>query len=144
MNFKERPSNKREVKVAESKPREYRKLISGGLAGFSGVCVVQLLGIGHLDVSLTIAVYAFMIAIPLLVKDLADAQSEEHHGITINLKMRITATVTGITSSMVGISAIFWHFSQWIGMLFILLSFWCAYSHFSYSDSLSEEVSHKD
>lgn len=36
--------------------RDYKKLISGGRAGFSSVCVAQLLSLSTLDISLEIAV----------------------------------------------------------------------------------------
>ena len=133
-----RPADK-VIGKSEQKPRENRRLIIGGLAAFSGACVVQLLGLSQRDISLSVALFSFALSLPLLIRDLLDVQAEEHHEITINLEARLIATITGITGSIFGIGAIFWHFSPWICMVFILSCFWSAQTHLSYVDSLSEE-----
>ncbi len=138
-----RSTSKIIAEKSEQKPRENRKLIVGGLVGFTGVCVVQLLGIGHLDLSLKIAVSLFALSIPILVRDILDVQGEDRHGVSINLNKRLDATTTGITGSIAGIAAIFWHFSPWLCSLFLVSCFWCAWSHSSYLDDLSEEAQHQ-
>lgn len=139
-----RPLRQPQVEEAKPQPREYRKLVSGGLAGFSGVCVVQLIGSNQLDFALQVSLYAFAVAIPLLVKDLLDAQIEERHGIVVDLQSKITAISFGIFTSMIGISGIFWHFSKWIGIVFLASCFLSAISHNKYFDKLSELIKNTD
>ncbi len=131
------------VEKAEKHPREYRKLISGGAAGFAGVSVVQLLGVGHLDPSLTVATGAFAISLPLLVKDLLDAQAEERHEITVNADNQLTITAFGLTLAMIGVGGIFWHFALWLGLLFTAAAFRSAWAYSSYVSSLSDEAKRK-
>lgn len=132
------------VEKAEKHPREYRKLISGGAAGFAGISVVQLLGVGHLDPSLIVAVCAFAVSLPLLVKDLLDAQAEERHEITVNADTQLNITSFGLTAAMLGAGGIFWHFSLLIGLLFVLVSFGAIWAHSSYLSTLSEASKRKD
>lgn len=128
------------IQKSEQKPHENRKLIIGGLTAFSGACVVQLLGLSHLDLSLQIALWLFALSLPLLIRDLLDIQEEDRHGISINLESRLIATTTGILGSVVGVAAIFWHFSQLAFLLFTISFFWCAWTHTSYSEKLREEA----
>ena len=138
------PNRPKVVEKAEKHSREYRKLISGGVAGFAGISVVQLLGVGHLDPSLIVAVSAFAISLPLLVKDLLDAQAEERHEITVNADKQLTITTFGLTLAMIGVGGIFWHFASWLGLLFAVVSFGSAWAHSSYVSALSDESRRKD
>ncbi len=137
---KVRPAPQKVIQKSEQKPRENRKLIIGGLTAFSGACVVQLLGLSHLDLSLQIALWLFALSLPLLVRDLLDVQEENRHGISINLDARLTATTAGILGSVAGVAAIFWHFSLVAFSLFTISAIWCAWTHTSYSEKLREEV----
>lgn len=141
MSFFNRGSTyNRVVEKSEPHPRAYRKLMSGGLAGFSGVCVVQLLGLSNLDLSLKMALCSFGLAIPLLVKDLLDAQAEERHEIMINSASRLDATGYGLVFSLIGIGLVFWHFAWWILLPFAASCLWSLWSHLSYLGDLSKET----
>lgn len=135
-----RPTPKRVVEQAEHHPRQYRRLIAGGLAAFSGVCVVQMLGLSSLDLVLKVSLGCFALATPLLVRELVDLQAEERHEITVDRDSRLNATSTGLTFPLVGVSGLFFHFALWAGLLFTASCFWGLWSHMRYLTALSEEA----
>jgi len=142
--IKKSPMIRNKVEKSSPQVRELRKSVSGGLAGLSVVCVVGLFGVGHLDTPFTIALWAFAVAIPFLVRDVADVRAEEEHGISMGLEKRVQLAIFGVFSAIVGLIAVFCHFSEWIGALFALLCFYCAQSHTVYNDNLYKKTSEKN
>jgi len=124
------------------------EFVNGALSAICILIVVQLLGQESLDIPLTISLYCFAIAIPLLalitffrrispaLKRFALFSMEikipssfennaEFQSWLNNQPIRIPITL-GLASKLfplVGIISFFWHFSGWVAFIFLLSGF---------------------
>src|SRR6266702_6403435 len=90
------------------------------LAGFLAISIVLMQGLlplGFVDISVTVALIAFAIAIPLLATCIFIDRAFE---IPPKAKFYNFSYVTGLLVAPVGIVAAFWHISWYIGVICLL------------------------
>lgn len=107
--------------VSETAGREARWALGGPLA----VCIaatIQLSTMGDLDRSLSVAIVAFAIAIPLLSGALLIISSHTRLGIALEWWARGVIVFAGLVASAVGVGALFSHFGTGPLWIFILCS----------------------
>ncbi len=97
-----------------------------GMAGGSLVVLVQMASLPSLDTALTISTYSLSVALPFLM--LVGIQMDSlllYPDVLINSKFDsgMAAPLIGVMGFMIGIEALFWHFSVSLGVLAVLL--WC-------------------
>src|SRR5437764_149421 len=89
---------------------QFERVLAAALAGLGTVVVTQLLQVASLDAALKIALYCFAISIPMLAAYwfilLGKAGNMSHFGLPEMITM-----VVGLWSGVIGLGAIFWHFS---------------------------------
>jgi hypothetical protein len=97
-----------------------RSVLSGALA-IAFVGVTQLLQVKDLDTPLTVSLYAFVVAMPLIAAALVlvDVVPRRMGNAYI---LEVWAGFAGVQFSFVGMAGIFWHFSWFAGALFIVIS----------------------
>ena len=104
-----------------------------GLLGVDFLMLLQLLSIKPLDISLRFSLYCFAIAIPQLAIIGIFIIKEARPHYSIAPKVRLFCSYAGLIPSLLGILCIFWHFSQFIALLFIISSIF-AYIFWAYLD----------
>jgi hypothetical protein len=107
------------------------RLIMGALLGVASVALIQFLELGPLDIALTLSLYSFATAIPLLSMGLfiiavhsayqALGAERDDELLAPHLFVEIVETV-GIVAAFTGIAAMFWHFSVLAGIVFVASS----------------------
>lgn len=106
-------------KVNEEK-RKRLQLINTSLIGFCAVAITQILTLENLDIFLTISMYCFALSLPFLVARFFQLLEESYHKYTINVWYNSLITVVAMVVPIVGIGAIFLHFSWTISIVFLL------------------------
>lgn len=101
---------------------KFEQIITTALIGISAVAVIQLLQVTALDVPLKVSLYCFAISIPMLALYLLIILSKPNYKLQSDMWADQIAVYTGGFCSVVGIAAIFWHFSVSIGITFIITS----------------------
>ena len=99
---------------------KFEEVITGALIGVSTVIVVQLLQLTAFDVPLKISLYCFAISIPMLTAYLVSVLIKINHTLQVKMWSEGVAVSIGGACSIVGMGAIFWHFSISIGITFIV------------------------
>src|SRR5215813_10434791 len=107
----ERREISRNIKVVE--------VINGALAGIAVVAIVQMLSLQSLDVGLTVSVCCFAVSIPFLASLLLCKIQSERFGFTTNNVAIGRVSDFGKIFSLVGIGALFFHFTVYAGIIFI-------------------------
>lgn len=90
-----------------------------------GACVLAvfaMLGVSELDRALTVSLYCFGIAIPLLTYFLEALVLGYLSGSSEIPTYNLAILVIAAFAFVVGLGAIFWHFSRNAGIMFTLLS----------------------
>jgi hypothetical protein len=101
---------------SESHPREADRLIYAGLLGLAAAGVIQLSDKSDLDIALTIEVWAFAVAIPLLAVGLITDYARRA-GTSIP-SWRDLIGLAGSLAAVVGLGGLFFHFGTTPGVLF--------------------------
>lgn len=83
------------------------------------IAVIQLLSISSLDLLLTIALYLFALGIPLLSAILMINIIDSSFVPPTRTKSRTIITGIGLIASLLGIAALFGHFSAYLSLLFM-------------------------
>jgi len=106
------------------------------LVGLGVVAVVQMLSVERLDLPLTVSIFSFAVSIPCNSANVICMIAKGEHGTTANSRLAtagISAVIRiGVLSSFVGISGLFFHFTKYAGIVFIVFSvlglmLWTAY-----------------
>lgn len=97
-------------------------LIYGGLAGAGLVVVQPFLTSGPLDLSATVCVVAFAIAIPLLAALIVLNWQEQFRRQESSSKSVTLAKSIAQGSAFVGLAAAFWHISMTAGIAFLTVA----------------------
>jgi len=102
-------------------------LITSGLAGVNIIILQSFISGGKLDIPSTISVYALAIAIPMLAHFIVRINTVKSlWSLLDNSKGTLIALIIGILSSLVGLSAAFYHIS-WIACVIFVASSVAAY-----------------
>jgi hypothetical protein len=104
----------------DERSRTLDKVALGALVGVGVLAVFQLLTLNQLDTPLKLALYSFAISIPLLSTYLAvltSATPAIYNSMTSKWSYGLAAFGGGLTG-LVGFTAVFWHFSAKLGVLF--------------------------
>ncbi|MFF0345677.1 hypothetical protein [Kribbella sp. NPDC004875] len=118
-----------EVEDATSDPASQEEwirqsnLVYGGLAAAGLVVVQPFLTTSPLDLSATICVIAFAVAIPLLAALLVLNRQEAFRRRVTRSRLVSVAKAVAQGSAFVGIAAAFWHISIPAGVTFVLVAF---------------------
>jgi hypothetical protein len=99
-----------------------RQLVLGGLIGVEAVAVIQLAALPSLDLPLTVVVYAFAFSLPCLSMAILAQDYESEFDYAATPLYKDLADTLGMIGGVVGIFALFWHFSLMIGVAFIASS----------------------
>ena len=103
------------------------RLIMGALPGVASVALIQFLQLGTLDTALTLSLYSFATAIPVLSMGLfiiaVHSAHQELGGYELRTPLfaEIVETV-GIFAAFAGIAGMFWHLSMLAGIVFVASS----------------------
>ena len=108
----------RTFKVNLEKAKE-DTLVYSGLLGISVIAVVQLLGTSVIDKPLTVSLYAFAVAIPMLAISIYAVAFEASYEYTVIPIYMDIANFGGPLASIIGTAGLFWHFSRLIGITFL-------------------------
>jgi hypothetical protein len=108
-------------------PYKLRKTNDGrflftALLGVSIVAVIQIVGRSEVDRSLFVSLYAFAVAVPFLGVFIWTGDLFVTNKPSLDRWYYNFVGVAGSLASLIGIGAIFWHFSRTIGVIFILCS----------------------
>jgi hypothetical protein len=103
------------------------RLIMGAFLGVSSVALIQFLSFETLDTALTLSLYCFAAAIPILAVGLYMIAVEEHHQRTLPGMahfgiMRNIVELVGLWAAFTGLGGIFWHFDWRAAVLFVATS----------------------
>jgi hypothetical protein len=100
------------------------RIIMGALLGISSVALIQFLQLKKLDASLTLGLYCFAIAIPVLAMGLFVIHVQELYGLEEGHYPLFGDIVEmlGVLAAFAGIGAIFWHFHRLAGGVFVVVS----------------------
>jgi len=128
------------IQLSDKKNLEHDRLLTAGLAGFCAVAVIELLAIEVLDNTLTISMYCFCIALPVLIMHLANISMEFQ--IEYKAVVSFESTIVKIASFIAfgGIITLFWHFSWIIGFLFLVCSISAFFIHIHFYNKLIESI----
>jgi hypothetical protein len=105
-------------------PRVRRNLeaTSGALLGASVVAVLAMLSVSNLDRALSVSLYCFGITIPLLAYFLEALVLGSLAGISEVPTFHIGILLIAVLLFIVGLNAVFWHFSKNAGIMFMFLT----------------------
>jgi hypothetical protein len=99
------------------------EVMSGALVGLGVIAIVQMLSVPSLDVPLKVSLYSFAISIPFLTVAFLCARIETGVDFRSNHPLVSLAFGScvgfGNLSSLAGISALFFHFMNYAGFIFI-------------------------
>ena len=98
------------------------KIMSGGLAGFCGICLTQLLSLSSLDKPLQLAIILNAIAIPFLALNLMTIALQENMVRQANHWWNDLPSIIGLLTGLASVICIFWHFSNAAGILSLMCS----------------------
>jgi len=101
---------------------KFEEIITAALIGISTVAVIQLLGQSLLDKPLIISLYCFAISIPMLAVYSLIILMKPKFKLHRDTWAEMTIVLLGSFGAIVGVGAIFSHFSQSIGISFIVAS----------------------
>jgi len=107
--------------LSETQHRE-DMLIYSGLLGIAVIAVVQLLGAPAIDRSLTVSLYAFAVAVPMLAVSIYGLTVELGYKYAVMPAYMEIAHFGGALAAITGTAGIFWHFSRLIGLTFLSIS----------------------
>lgn len=103
----------------QAQARESLKLGSGALVGLSVIAMVQMLSVNGLDLPLKVSVFSFAISIPLLSAIFLSAIVETSFDYSVDKPFFLKAvSLGGYLASFVGVSALFFHFAIYAGVIF--------------------------
>lgn len=106
--------------TADKESIRFAESVTAALIGVSTVIVVQLLQLTSFDIPLKIALYSFAVSIPMLTAYFVIVWLKTDYAILVDVWSETFAGVVGGGCSIVGLGAIFWHFSMPIGITFIV------------------------
>ena len=96
---------------------------AGALVGLGVIAIVQMLSMQSLDVPLTVSLYSFAVSIPSLSAVFLCMREEIKHRVYpadqgwVNLLV-----IIGGLASSIGIGGLFFHFDNYAGIIFIIVS----------------------
>jgi carbon starvation protein CstA len=103
--------------------RDYgRRLIFGGLIGVSVVAVIELINTTVWDRSLRLALYFFAASIPILAMSIVVDTLKSHFKYSVTPAYMFYANLSGITLTLIGLTALFWHLSSLSAVIFFISS----------------------
>jgi len=94
------------------------RLLFGALLGLGIVVVVQLISLRRLDRSLTLSLYCFAVSIPLLSMRLVNSLMFTYFEYDVSVWYNRISPLIGGFAALLGLNALFWHFSRIAGFLF--------------------------
>jgi hypothetical protein len=98
----------------------WMKLGSGALVGLGVVSVVQMLSLNGLDLPLKVSVFSFAISIPLLSAVFISAVVRSAFEYVTDKPLLLRSiSLVGYLASLTGVSALFFHFALYAGVVFI-------------------------
>jgi len=97
------------------------QIASGGLIGIGVIVVTQLLALGVLDKALKVSLYCFVISIPLLSLYSLNLVVMSHNKYYSLTWYNLFSVGAGMLSALVGVGAVFWHFSRVACLIFAAL-----------------------
>lgn len=110
-------------------------LIFAGLAGFCSFTLVQMISLSSLDTSLTVAMYAFAVALPILLMKTLNLAEIRINKYEVRQPVFITMLeVIGIIATATGAICVFWHFSPLAGVLVIVVGAVSLFANIRYSN----------
>jgi hypothetical protein len=96
----------------------HHKTVTGAILGFDLVAVLQLLTLSALDKRLLVALYCFVISIPLLALHLRILLLHANAEYRLRTWYDPLTTIISLPLSVAGVAAIFFHFSITAGCVF--------------------------
>jgi hypothetical protein len=106
--------------IEQAQARESLKIASGALVGLAVVALVQMLSLNGLDLPLGVSVFSFAISIPLLSAAFISAIVETSFDYSVDKPFLLKAVMlSGYLASLIGVSALFFHFAIYAGVIFI-------------------------
>jgi len=98
------------------------RFIFSGLLGISVVAIIQFLQLSALDTPLTVSLYSFSVAVPLLTLSVFTITVTSHLEYTVVPGYLVMTHTIGTFAAFTGTVCIFWHFSRIAGIVFLLMS----------------------
>jgi hypothetical protein len=86
------------------------KLTFGAFLGIASLAVIQFLQLRTLDAALTVSLYCFAVAIPVLAMGMFIIAVQELYEVTIYPVWADWVETLGVALAFVGLGGIFWHF----------------------------------
>lgn len=107
-----------------------RQLVAAGSLGVCLVFIVGMLALPRLDTPLLVALYAFVVAMPLLVVEYIAASYKvgaEPRDVYMRLFLKLSAagavlSAPGMVATAVGIVAVVWHLNEIVGGVLLITS----------------------
>jgi hypothetical protein len=105
--------------------RRQVEVICGALVGLGVIAIVQMLSLNSLDIPLKISVCSFAVSIPSLTVVLLCEWTEiridfRSHAPWVSFAVGLLAWI-GYISSLAGVSALFFHFMNYAGIIFLVM-----------------------
>lgn len=110
-----------EAQEIKERLKLFLTLVLSGLAGINIVILQGFISGGKLDIPSTISVYALAIAIPMLSLSIVKLNVASPP-VLLNSMRNLIALILGIVSSLVGLSAAFYHISWIACVIFVACS----------------------
>jgi len=102
--------------------KEYAVTVTG-MAAVDFACILTILSQSSLTIALKVSLYSFAASLPFLIALLLNADVIPERGVSKHWKkLTVIMVVIGILGCLVGISAIFFHFSFKVGLVFLIAS----------------------
>ena len=115
------------------------EILTGALVGLGVIALVQMLSLQSLDVPLIVSVYSFAVSIPSLSAVFLCMMEEAKFGVTTHERISTVMAIllaAGNLGTLIGISALFFHFATYAGIIFIASSLIGLVCWISYSNAL--------
>ena len=93
-----------------------------GMLGVSIAVLLTILTLADRDVPLTIAIYCVAFSIPMLVASVFAIKLEEQYETSVGCPFATGWTLLGAALALASLVMIFWHFSWWCGVAFLVAS----------------------
>ena len=94
------------------------KLTFGALLGIASVAVIQFLQLRTLDAALTVSLYCFAIAIPILAMGMFIIAVQDLYQVTTYPVWADLVETLGVILAFFGLGGIFWHFQCQVAIMF--------------------------
>lgn len=114
------------------------QIVFGALMGLDVIIVLQLMTLARLDKPLSVALYCFVVAIPLLAMYVLSILTTMKYEYDVWVWYHLAAILAGGLASLAGVGALFFHFSWVAGGLFALLSVLGLGAYFHYNGQLKK------